>query len=234
MFGDIFNFEKSAMGDRLDLLKKDPWRAPLGLMDQGSTNIFNTLTGKDLEPMVDYYGGTTKQNVANAKAKGIDTGPGEGMHNIARAITSLFAGGYGADKLGMFGGAQGGGSLVGSGADATTVPLSSAPSQGANWSQWAQLGSKGLQGFGKEEQKQAQVNPYAQALTGNYNNPPQSPQPGVLEQPDYKTQALIRALMNDSPEPQINSMFGGVDPMSPQADAIRERALQTYRQNWGR
>lgn len=194
IFGDIFGFEKSAMGDRLDLLKKDPWRAPLGIMDQGSTNIFNTLTGKDLDPMVDYWGGTTKQNVANAKAKGINTGPGEGMHNIARTITSLFAGGYGADKMGLFGGAQGG-SMVGSGADATTVPLSSAPSSSPSWMQWAKLGSN-LSDLGDEQQKSAQVNPYAKLLTGNYNNPPQSPQPGVLEQPDPKTQALIRALMN--------------------------------------
>ncbi len=233
--GDVLGFEKSAMGDRWDLLKKDPWRAPLGLMDQGSTKIFNTLTGKDLEPMVDYWGGTTKQNVANAKAKGIDTGPGEGMHNIARTVTSLFAGGYGADKLGMFGGGQSG-SLVGSGADATTVPLSAAPSGGSaastspSWMQWARMGSNAMQNM----QPQQTTSPLAQQLMGSYNNPPQSPTPGVLEQPDYKTQALVRALLEEKPqaETQINSMFNGVDPM--EADAIRERAMQNYRQNWGR
>lgn len=100
-FGDIFKFEKSAMGDRLDLAKKDWWRVPLGVMDQGSTEIFNKVSGKNLEPMVDYFGGTTPQNVQNAQAAGINTGPGERMHDLARLVTSLYAGGYGAGKLGF-------------------------------------------------------------------------------------------------------------------------------------
>lgn len=186
-FSNVFDFEKSAMGDRLDLAKKDWWRVPLGIMDQGSTEIFNGLTGKSLEPMVDYFGGTTDQNVANAKAAGINTGPGEGMHNIARLATSLFAGGYGADKLGMLGGGPIDGSMVGSGADATTVPLGSLQqSSSAPWMNWANLATKLPMPSGGSQPQSVDLNPYVQ--------PPAQQEVGVLEQPDARREAYIRAL----------------------------------------
>lgn len=199
-FGDVLGFEKSAMGDRWDLLKKDPWRAPLGLMDQGSTEIFNGITGKDLEPMVDYYGGATKQNSANAKAKGINTGPGETMHGIARAVTSMFAGGYGADKLGMFGGGANAAPMdmsadaLGQASQGSTTAFGSgapAPSGGTNWMQWARMGSNLIPG-------QDQQQPLSPMVMSPYRpNSPVAPnlEPLHTKKMDPKTEALVRALM---------------------------------------
>lgn len=181
MFGDIFDFEKSAMGDRKNLLKKDPWRIPLGIMDEGGTKIWNTVLGKDMEPVVDYWGGTTKQNVANAKAKGINTGPGEGMHNIARTIASLFAGNYGAGKLGggMFG--SGGSNpmpmdmsadAIGQASQGSTGAFGSGPaSSPMDWAKYANLGSKLMQGFGEgyqqpQQEQQSFASRLYQPMTG--------------------------------------------------------------------
>lgn len=59
---------------------------------------------------------------------------------------------------------------------------------------------------------------------------------------DPKTQAIVQALLQpqgqqpqpvpfETPESVMAKMFQGVDPMSPQADAIRERAMQQYMNN---
>src|SRR6185369_7845921 len=87
-------------------------RALLGINNPVETSVWGKILGKDYEPTIDIYGGNTKNQASNAAASGINTGPGEKAHDVARAITSLVAGGYGAGAL--FGG--GGAAAAGGGA----------------------------------------------------------------------------------------------------------------------
>lgn len=154
MFGDMFSFEKSAMGDRLDAIKDDPWRMVIGAGDEFGTNLWNTILDKDMDPLVDYWGAPTKEQFANAEAKGINTKPSEQSHDIARVIASLFAGGYGGQAAGLWGGGAGGsgsGGLFGGGG--STSPT---------WMNYARLGSNAMQSMPQQQQgpQQMQPNPY--------------------------------------------------------------------------
>ena len=109
-FGDVLKFEKFNLHDIAQKLKKNPERLALGALDPFSSNIWGKVLGKNYEPAVDQFGGAyggapitlgdTGQGVyGRARAAGVPTGPGSQMHDIAHAITALFAGGYGASQL---------------------------------------------------------------------------------------------------------------------------------------
>lgn len=90
---DVVKFQSNAGQDARDLYAKDPERIFLGANTPLESELWGTILGKDYEPTVDMYGGTTQHNSETAAARGINTGPGEAMHNIARAITTFYAGG---------------------------------------------------------------------------------------------------------------------------------------------
>jgi hypothetical protein len=115
--GDVIKFENFNLDNQWGKLKKNPERAFIGAMDEGSTKVWNKafdwtapITGiqRNYEPMTDYFGGASKDSYTKANAAGINTGPGRSMHNVAKAITAAYAGGYGAGQLGVGGGAAGG------------------------------------------------------------------------------------------------------------------------------
>jgi hypothetical protein len=117
--GDVIKFENFNLGNQWGKLKKNPERAFIGAMDEGGTKVWNKafdltapITGihRNYEPMTDYFGGASKDSYTKANAAGINTGPGRSMHNVAKAITAAYAGGYGASQLGAGGGAVSGGS----------------------------------------------------------------------------------------------------------------------------
>lgn len=120
---DVLGFESFNAKDIWKKIKKDPERLLLGATDPFATRIWNqTGFGKDWEPLVDQFGGAyggsaltlgdTGQGVyGRAKAAGVPTEAGSQMHDVAHLISSIFAGGYGADKLGSLAGFQGGGNL---------------------------------------------------------------------------------------------------------------------------
>ena len=109
---DILGFEKFHLKDMWKKVKKDPERLLLGAVDPFATRMWNqTGIGKDWEPIVDQMGGAyggsaltlgdTGEGVyGRAREAGVPTAAGAGMHDIAHVISSMFAGGYGADKLG--------------------------------------------------------------------------------------------------------------------------------------
>lgn len=116
---DVLGFERFALNDMLKTIRKDPERLLVGALDPFSTRIWNkTGIGKDWEPVVDQWGGPYSGNslgggtggvYGRAQAAGVPTGPGGQMHEAARTIAGIFAGGYGAGKLPSFGG---GGSMA--------------------------------------------------------------------------------------------------------------------------
>lgn len=107
--GDVFKFENFNLNNNWEKLKKNPERAFIGAMDEGSTKVWNKafdwtapLTGihRHYEPMTDYWGGAPKDSYTKAEAQGINTGPGRSMHNVAKTIASIYAGGYAAGQMG--------------------------------------------------------------------------------------------------------------------------------------
>lgn len=140
-FGDVFDFEQFKLGNMWDKYKKDPERLFLGINTPLEGKLWGTVLGKDYSPTVDMYGGATQDDVQKARQAGINTGPGESMHGLARAITSMYAGGAAGKAMGFGGSAAGGGtaeaggsfvgpangSFVGSNGVATSYPVSMGP-----------------------------------------------------------------------------------------------------------
>lgn len=98
--GDVFGFEKFNLGQMLGKIKKDPERLFIGAADPFSSGVWGKILGKDYEPIVDQFGGASKDTYQKAQEAGINTGPGATMHGIARTIASMYAGGYGNGLLG--------------------------------------------------------------------------------------------------------------------------------------
>ena len=120
----IFDFDSFALKDIWKGIKKNPERLLLGAVDPWSTKMWNGITGKDYEPLVDQmggpYGGHTLSAYGNndggvyarARAAGIDTTQGEQMHDVAHTIAAIFgAQGLGGGLGNAFGGGGGGGNL---------------------------------------------------------------------------------------------------------------------------
>jgi hypothetical protein len=128
--GDVIKFENFNLSNQWGKLKKNPERAFIGAMDEGGTKVWNKafdltapVTGihRKYEPMTDYFGGASKDSYTKANEAGINTGPGRSMHNVAKAITSAYVGGYGAGQAGFGGGFASGGETIN---PATGVPWS--------------------------------------------------------------------------------------------------------------
>ena len=139
-FGSVLAFEKNKLGNMLSKYKKDPERLLLGINTPLESKLWGKVLGKDYTPTVDMWGGATKDDGATARDKGIDTGPGEKMHGAARAITAVFAGGYGIGKMAGASSAQ----AAGSGAEAAGAAggasgAGAAGSAGSSTPWWKQL-----------------------------------------------------------------------------------------------
>lgn len=110
--GDVLKFENFNLANQWGKLKENPERPFIGAMDKGGSLAWNKIynlagINKRYEPMTDWYGGASDDSYAKAQNAGINTGPGRSMHNVAKAITSAYVGGYGASQLGAGGGAIG-------------------------------------------------------------------------------------------------------------------------------
>jgi len=119
--GDVLKFENFNLNNQWGKLKKNPERAFIGAMDEGSTKVWNKafdwtapITGihRHYEPMTDYFGGASKDSYTKASDAGINTGPGRSMHNVAKAVTAAYVGGYGAGQLGAGAAGSGGAGTV--------------------------------------------------------------------------------------------------------------------------
>lgn len=111
--GDVLDFKVFQGEDMLKAIGDDPLRFLLTGPDTFSTKIWDTVTGKNDQPLVDPFGGASSAVEARARAAGINTGPGMGLEKLGDVIAGAFAGDY-------FAGALGG---VGSAGDA--VPMTS-------------------------------------------------------------------------------------------------------------
>ena len=187
--GDVFDFQKFLGGNILKKWKEDPERALLGINNPVETSLWGNITGKDYEPTIDMFGGNTKNQASDAAASGINTGPGEKMHDLARTIAGLFAGGYALGGLG--GGAGGGGVFAGSGLD---VPVSagqqgaigtgSLPGMNPSWMQYARMANMGsnMMGGGNQQYSPQPITPSRGVLMNPFYMPEFDPvYPGALQ-----------------------------------------------------
>jgi len=120
--GDVGSFEMFNLGAMGNQVKDNPARLFYGSADPFSTSMWNKVLGTNDKPLVDQWGGAAPQRYEEAQEAGINTGPGKSMHNIAKAIASVFAGGAGAGAMGgLLGGSAGGAGAAGAGAAGTTA-----------------------------------------------------------------------------------------------------------------
>jgi hypothetical protein len=109
----LFDFDAFALKDIWKGIKKDPERLLMGAVDPLSTKMWNGITGKDYEPLVDQMGGPYGGGWVSAFGKdqdggvykraeeaGIDTSKGKSMHDGAHVLSAIFGG------QGMFGAGQ--------------------------------------------------------------------------------------------------------------------------------
>ena len=139
---DILGFEKFKLGNMWDKVKKNPEQLLLGAGDPASAKLWSGVTGKKYEPLVDQWGGATKDDYSKAEASGIDTGAGRKMHGVARGIAGIFAGKYAMGRAGV-------------GADGSTSPGGTTAGQGRGISFPQQLD------FGQEQEHDGYVPPPA-------------------------------------------------------------------------
>lgn len=165
---NVFRFEKFKLGNMFDKYKEDPERIFLGANTPFESKVWGKALGKDYEPTVDMWGGATKDDYSKAEEAGIDTKDGRKMHDIARAITSIFAGNA------AFGGASAGGEAATAGAEgaagsggveaaggvtaASSGGGTTAASSSPGWTQYLQMGS---QSMGGQQQQRPQQEPVA-------------------------------------------------------------------------
>ena len=114
--GDVLKFEKFNAKEMWHKIKDDPERLFIGAADPFSSKVWGKVLGKDYEPIVDQWGGASKDTYKQAEEAGINTGPGKTMHNIAKTVASVYAGGAAAKGLGSVG--SGGTEAVATGGDA--------------------------------------------------------------------------------------------------------------------
>lgn len=100
---DLFDFKAFEGKKILDAIRKKPSRLLTGV-DPGSTKVWNAVKGSDDAPLVDQWGGTTQETMDAADRAGIDTRIGRGAEGLAHVVAATYAGGYGADKVGLLGG----------------------------------------------------------------------------------------------------------------------------------
>jgi hypothetical protein len=98
---DVGDFEKFNLQEMLKKVRKNPEQLLLGAADPLGADMWSNITGKEYDPIVDQWGGASKDTYRNAARRGINVGPGATMHGIARSIAGSYAGGAAADGLGF-------------------------------------------------------------------------------------------------------------------------------------
>lgn len=111
--GDVFSFERHKLKNMGRKVKDNPEQLLIGAGDPFSAKVWGKALGKEYEPLVDQWGGATKDDYQSAEAAGIDTDAGKDMHSLARIISAVFSGKYLAGKTG---GAESGAGSAESGA----------------------------------------------------------------------------------------------------------------------
>ncbi len=177
-FGDVLSFENFKLGNMWDKIKKQPERLLIGGENPLSAKVAEAVTGKKYEPLVDEWGGATKDDYRKAEAAGINTGAGKTMHGLAKTIAGLYAGGYGMKQMPSSGGS--GGLLDFSGTQQAapiidlSTPASSQALQGMNTG--AAAGKGGLMGYVKPVGEAMGAAQSAKGLLGSSETPQPPPQ----------------------------------------------------------
>ncbi len=113
--GDNFKFEAFNAKGMLKDIGKNPEKLLLGAATPVGSKLWSGITGKDYKPVVNEWGGPTKERFNEADKAGIDTGTAKDVHKAARAIAAIAAAGYGGQAAGLWGGASGAGAGAGAG-----------------------------------------------------------------------------------------------------------------------
>lgn len=137
----LAGFENSFSKDFIKDIGNDPTRLFTGI-DPASTKLWNSVTGSDNQALVNQLGSPGQQYYDQAEARGIDTGPARGFHQVADVVAGLF----GANGLAGIGGGAAG--AAGAGAGAAGAGAAGAGAAGAGSAAAGIGGAAGAAGAG--------------------------------------------------------------------------------------
>lgn len=109
-------FEKFRIGRIFKAIKKQPLRLFTGAFDPLGTKIANKVLGKDWKPLGNQLGAPSKEQYAEAEAKGIDTKDARMFNKYAQYIAGALGSYYGGAALGNALGGAGAATTAGTGA----------------------------------------------------------------------------------------------------------------------
>ena len=90
-FSDIVKFKVFEGKKTVKDLVRNPTRLITGV-DPASTKVWNLATGSRNKPLVDAWGGTTKETAAAAARAGINIRPGMALEAVAHMVAQFYAG----------------------------------------------------------------------------------------------------------------------------------------------
>lgn len=216
IFGDVFSFEGNKLGNMWDKYQQDPERLFLGINTPFESKVWGSVLGKDYTPTVDMYGGATPDDISSAKAKGINTGPSESLHGIARGVVNAFAGGAAA-------GAMGGGASAGGGSGLLSSGGTAAEGMGGGTGITAGAGGQGFQ---------------AGAMGNSLYTSPSTTSPGLLTQATpylnaagkaAQTAQMTKGLLSNNQQPMqaspvMSGQGGGSQALTQLANQAQQQA----------
>lgn len=210
---DNVSFEKFALKDAWDRLRDDPKRMLLGV-DPFSTGVWNKALGRDDQPIMNFLGGPMGGDALGiggggiydrAEAEGINTGPAEGMHNIAEVVAAFYGGQGAMNGLGNInmgggsgladpaGGANGFSTLDGGAANVDSGGfLSNMFGGGGEQAPWQQFMSGGMPGMGGGQQQQQQPPPTMPHYRPSQGVHVNTQMPGLLADEDERLKYVAR------------------------------------------
>lgn len=187
--GNVLDFEGFNLKNIGKKIAKNPEQLLIGAGDPLTAGVWNGVLGTDYKPLVNEWGGATDETYQKAQDAGINTGPGKSMHGVAQGIAGLFAGSYGAGKLGGLlgnssaGVGQAGNAGYGNYADPKwfnqanqSIPM------GSGGGGWGSTLKSGFDSFNTYAKPVSQGVGYAQQAQGLLSQPPQQMQAPQMQQ----------------------------------------------------
>lgn len=96
----MLDFEAFNLSEMWKGIKENPETLLLGAADPFGAQLWGGILGKDIDPIINQWGGPADSTWTNAQAQGINTEGAAGAHAVAQAIAQAYAGNYFGNAIG--------------------------------------------------------------------------------------------------------------------------------------
>lgn len=236
---DIVDFKLFEGKSIFDSLRKKPSRLFTGI-DPWLTKTSNVIKGSDDKPLLDEWGGTTKENMDAADKAGINTGPGRAMEKLAHGIAAYFAGSYAGSQLGGLGSVQPNmnatnPALIDSATGTSGYGASSAGPGGGGGGlasikpeQWMQMGQQ-FNGMGGQDQPPPEIDGVPVMSAEQWAQMQQAEGQKIamsskrVKTPGGSGLALARGMRNENPIDANGAQIAAIQELKKQVDDLKAR-----------